>query len=300
MTLRARRPTSGLLWLVLAVWIAGCAPGSPTASGGGILRGSVGYRERMALPPDAVVEVKLYDVSIQDGAAPLIAQATVVPAGREVPLPFELRYDPRKIQPARWYALRATIRSGGRLMFTTDTVHRVITHGNPTHLDLQLVRVGERAAPMSGTAARLEAIRANLDGYRAVQGASAAGDNAAAWTAYFDGATLTCIDETSDQGDHGAAENEYYFEGGALVAYVSRAARAVTDPTRPAGKEQVALRLGFDPAGGETERSKTVDGRPVPVEITEVAGARARAAFLAAEAARAAAQPVPAPPVPRE
>jgi uncharacterized lipoprotein YbaY len=280
---RFPRPWRGLLGLVLMAWATGCAPGPPTS---GIVKGSVAYRERMALPPDAVVDVKLYDVSVQDGAAPVIAQTTVVPAGREVPLPFELRYDPKKIQPTGWYALRATIRSGGRLVFTTDTVHRVVTHGNPTHVDLQLVRVGDGADPTSASAARVEAIRANLAGYRAVHGAGAAGDNAAAWTAYFDGMTLACIDEASNQGDYGAAESEYYFEGGALVAFVSRSTRAVTDPIRAPGKEHVTLRLAFDPSGGETEQSKTVDGRPAPVESSEVSGARARAAFLAAEAIR--------------
>lgn len=46
--------------------------------------GSVAYRERIALSPDAVLEVRLSDVSRQD-AAPVIAETTVVPAGRQVP-----------------------------------------------------------------------------------------------------------------------------------------------------------------------------------------------------------------------
>src|SRR5262245_30091194 len=207
---------AGLLWLALVAWIAGCAPGPPTPGGSGVLRGSVAEREHVALPSDALVEVKLYDVSIEDGAAPVIAQTTVVPDGREVPLPFELHYDPAKIQPTRWYALRAVIRSGGRLMFATDTVQRVITHGNPIQVELRLVRLAEGAEARSGNAARVEALPADLASYRAVQGASPGGDNASAWTAYFDGTTLKCIDETANQGDYGAAENEYYFERGAL------------------------------------------------------------------------------------
>jgi hypothetical protein len=91
--------------------------------------------------------------------------------------------------------------------------------------------------------ARVEAIRADLASYRAVQGTGAAGDDGAAWTAYFDGATLRCIDETSGQGHDGTAENEYYFESGKLVAYVSRETRAVTDPGRPAGEERVTASM---------------------------------------------------------
>jgi hypothetical protein len=251
----------------------------------------VAYRERIALPPDAVVGVTLSDVSVQDVAAPIVAQTTVVPAGREVPLPFELRYDPKKIQPTRLYAVRATIHSGGRLIFTTDSVRRVITHGNPTHVDLRLVRVGDGVDARSGSAAKIEALRANLAGYRAVQGASAAGGDAAVWTAYFDGSTLKCIDETANAGDNGAAENEYYFERGELVAYVSRGTRAATDPARPAGEEErISLRLAFDMSGAETELSKTVEGHPAAIEMTEVAAVRTRAALLAADATRAATQ----------
>lgn len=100
--------------------------------------GSVAYRERIALPPDAVLEVRLSDVSRQDVAAPVIAETTVVPAGRQVPIPFELHYDPRKIEPNRTYAVRATIHSPGRMMFTTTTSYPVITQGNPTRVNLML------------------------------------------------------------------------------------------------------------------------------------------------------------------
>ena len=47
-----------------------------------MVTGTVDYRERMALPPDAVVEVRLSDVSRQDVAAPVIAETTVLPEGR--------------------------------------------------------------------------------------------------------------------------------------------------------------------------------------------------------------------------
>jgi putative lipoprotein len=81
-------------------------------------------------------------VSRQDVAAPVIAETTVLPEGRQVPIPFELRYDPGKIDAKRTYALRATIRSAGRMMFTTTTAYRVITQGNPTQVNLMLERVG--------------------------------------------------------------------------------------------------------------------------------------------------------------
>ncbi|MBA3345455.1 MAG: META domain-containing protein, partial [Gemmatimonadales bacterium] len=75
----------------------------------------------------------------------------ITPGGRQVPLDFELRYDPKDIDPRRRYAVRATIRSEGRLLFTTNSVVPVITEGSPRRVDLMLVRVADQAeaAPAS-------------------------------------------------------------------------------------------------------------------------------------------------------
>jgi putative lipoprotein len=114
-----------------------------------MVTGTVTYRERIALSADAVVEVRLSDVSRQDVAAPVVAETTVRPAGRQVPIAFELRYDPSKIEPNRTYAVRATITSAGRMMFTTTTAYLVITQENPTQVNLVLQRVVAR--PASGS-----------------------------------------------------------------------------------------------------------------------------------------------------
>lgn len=109
--------------------------------------GTVTYRERIALPPDAVVEVRLEDVSRQDVAATVIAAKTIAPAP-PVPISFELPYDPGAIDERHSYALRATIRRGERPLFVTDAAHLVLTRGNPDHADLVLVRSGGGEAPI--------------------------------------------------------------------------------------------------------------------------------------------------------
>lgn len=104
--------------LAMAAILVGCARSGgtdgpvPPAPGTAVevMTGTVSYRERMALPPDALVEIQLSDVSRQDVAATVVAQTVVSPAGRQVPLPFELRYDPARIEPGHSYAVRATIR----------------------------------------------------------------------------------------------------------------------------------------------------------------------------------------------
>jgi heat shock protein HslJ len=83
--------------------------------------------------------------------APVVAETIVTPEDRQVPLPFELRYDWKRIDPKRTYAVRAMIRSGGQILFSTTTVARVLTQGNPSRVDLMLMNAGgQPQAPQDG------------------------------------------------------------------------------------------------------------------------------------------------------
>lgn len=155
--LRSLKPGLRLRGFILAGIAAGCAPMPPRASEGSILTGTVSYRERVALPTDAIVTVKLSDVSRQDVAAPVVADTTILTQGRQVPFRFELRYDPMKLLPNRTYAISASIRSGDGLLFTTDAAHRITTQGNTDTVDLLLVRAGQpMPVGLWGTSWRLE------------------------------------------------------------------------------------------------------------------------------------------------
>jgi putative lipoprotein len=145
----------------LAIVVTSCATTGKRESNEGVVTGTVAYRERMALPPDAVVRISLVDASRMGAPAPAIAETTVVAAGRQVPIPFRLRYDPTRIDQSHAYAVRAEIRSGDRAMFATDGAYRVITQGTPSQVDLRLVRVstgdvGAAASQLNGTSWVLE------------------------------------------------------------------------------------------------------------------------------------------------
>lgn len=89
----------------------------PPALTAGVLRGTVTYRERIALPPNARVEIKIVDAGRQDTRNREIATVTIPTRGRQVPIPFELRYPgDRPNQPAV-YVVRARIFSGDRMLF---------------------------------------------------------------------------------------------------------------------------------------------------------------------------------------
>ena len=132
---RASLAAAGAGFLLVILFSAGSLAGAEPAA----VTGTVAYRERMALTPEAVVEVQLLDVSIADASAKLIAKQTIRPR-RQVPIPFELVYDPADIEERLTYVVRATIREGGQLMFTTDRSYRVLMRGHPDHVDLVLVR----------------------------------------------------------------------------------------------------------------------------------------------------------------
>jgi putative lipoprotein len=133
--------------------LGGCGSGSgggaPAAELQAVLTGAVTYRERIALPPNARVEVRLEDVSQADAPADEIAAQTVAVNGKQVPIPFELRYPARSIDSSHRYAVRASITSAdGDLMFTTSNHYAVLT-GGAADQDIEIVvqRPGSGARP---------------------------------------------------------------------------------------------------------------------------------------------------------
>ena len=109
--------------------------------------GSVTYRERIALTPGTIVDVKLLDVSLQDVEAKVISEQ-IIEVEHQVPIPFELIYDPSQIDPRMTYAVRATIRDGEELLFTTDRSYPVLTRGKGDQVDLVLIRIGGKKAAL--------------------------------------------------------------------------------------------------------------------------------------------------------
>jgi uncharacterized lipoprotein YbaY len=112
-----------------------------TPEAAGTVTGTVTYLQRMALPPDAVIEVKLQDVSLADARAKTIADQKITLGNRQVPLPFELKFDPAKIDPKHSYSVRATILMEGQPHFVTDKAYAVLTQGHPSHVELILQQV---------------------------------------------------------------------------------------------------------------------------------------------------------------
>lgn len=97
----------------------------------GRIRGTVSYLQRSALPPNAEVIVRLRE-SADTAGNPLapIAEERFSADGRQVPIPFELVFDPRDINRNRAYELTAEIVAEGRVVFRTDTGKAVQLRNN--------------------------------------------------------------------------------------------------------------------------------------------------------------------------
>ncbi|NSL53903.1 YbaY family lipoprotein [Uliginosibacterium aquaticum] len=104
------------------------------------LSGSATYRERIALPPNAIFEATLEDISRVGAPAELLGSSKLDPAGQP-PFRFAIRYDPSRLNPAHSYTVRARITLDGQLLFTTDTIAPVLTRGHADTVELLLKRV---------------------------------------------------------------------------------------------------------------------------------------------------------------
>ena len=99
-------------------------PGEATLSGGSIF------------------EATLEDVSRADAPAEVLGKVEL-PAS-SLPIHFEIPFDPSVVAPERTYSVRARIFVDGRLAWTSDRVHRVLTRGAGHSVEMTLKEVPRR------------------------------------------------------------------------------------------------------------------------------------------------------------
>ena len=129
------------------VMVPGCATVEPTpalapAAGKAepaikVIRGSIVYREKVALPTDAEVVVQLVDVTKADKPV-LNAEAKIRTDGRQIPIPFALPVDPAKLT-GNVHGMRASIRFGGKTQFVTGARVNIDPASPPQSLVMTVV-----------------------------------------------------------------------------------------------------------------------------------------------------------------
>jgi putative lipoprotein len=145
----ARVVRSSVVVLLLAVPAAGSVRTNAWVSG------SATYRERMSLPHDAVFQAELVDVSRADQPGQVVARTRRSNPG-QVPIAFQIVYDPRRISPRRTYAVRATIRVAGALRFASDENDPVLTHGHGSRVSILMRAARGSGGEERGPASALE------------------------------------------------------------------------------------------------------------------------------------------------
>jgi putative lipoprotein len=117
--------------------MVGC---STTQSSNDVIKGTVIYRERIALTPSAYLEVILADVSLADAPYIILNKKIISPLG-QTPIFFEINYDRRQILENHSYSVMAKIVDHGSLVFINDQAYTVITKNQSKEVSMVLRRV---------------------------------------------------------------------------------------------------------------------------------------------------------------
>lgn len=130
--------TMVLSFIILASAFAGCASTTMVAHstkvnyGDGVkVSGVITHRDRMAMPANAIVIVRLVDVSTP-GSPTTLSEQTITAPG-QTPVPFVLVLASDNVDENHNYAIEAVISVGGKPMWKNTQQYGVITRGNPTN-----------------------------------------------------------------------------------------------------------------------------------------------------------------------
>lgn len=121
--------------------------------------------------------------------------------------------------------------------------------------------------------AKLEILNSSLAQLKRVRGTWTQGDASSHYTAYVDDAWIRRIDVDMSQGEYGSGLRHVYFTKDQLVFYAESATRRKPGAAGEHPMDAVRLELSFDSYANLAASSKTVNGKPAPVEKFEITGA---------------------------
>lgn len=117
------------------------------------VRGTVSWRQRVALPAEAMLLVRIEDVTDDESAPAFVAEGRWAADGRPLPLAFQLAYpDRRGVRGPRRYVIRALVVDGQRTLFRSRFAAPLASRGGAQGVDLLLVPVDdEPSSALIGT-----------------------------------------------------------------------------------------------------------------------------------------------------
>lgn len=130
-----------LMILGVALILAAVSTALPAPAEPAVLEVAVSYRERVALPPDAQLELQLLGVSPAAARSKRIASQRV--AISSVPMRVSLNYDPQIVSGQDQYILVARIWSGDEVIFRTTAPDVVLDEMPGDRVEMWLSQVTE-------------------------------------------------------------------------------------------------------------------------------------------------------------
>ena len=104
--------------------------------------GSVAYTAHSTLPPEAMLIVRIQDISRADAKALTLAEQRIDLAGQKVPIPFNLTVDRALLSKNAQITVTARIERGNTLLFINDTIYPALKDGEPQRVAISLTQVG--------------------------------------------------------------------------------------------------------------------------------------------------------------
>ncbi len=250
--------------LTAVFYLAGCNSSSNNASAPTpqapvitSVTGTVTYRQHIALSPQARLDLQLVDVS---QSSYVVAQKTMTSVG-QVPISFELSFDPAKIVDKDIYVLRAVI-TDGEHRFIPTLQYPVLTKG-------AIARVEIIANPETTASEKLKSEFGKLEnligGMKRVTGERETDDLAVGWDGFFDSGDLRFVRENTDRGDKGRTNVRYAYQksGQPMMVIKEELAAGSTHPYS-------ITRVGWNDAGELVLREKTGNDAEVSAEEAKI------------------------------
>ena len=156
----SRRPLLGALATGLLLTACGTPVTNPPSY---TVTGTARFDGQVALPPNAVLDVSVADVSRAYGGSVTLAHFAG-PAGGAQPLRFSLPVEQRRVQEKGSYSVRAEILVDGKALYVTDSAYLVLGHSGKTHADVLLRPVDTRAQPPAPVIENMRWALVALDG----------------------------------------------------------------------------------------------------------------------------------------
>jgi len=281
MTRRFRKTQAALhvtLYCLAGIALAACSnnpAGNASLPDQGVVTGTVTYNEALLLPPGALVEIRLQDVSLADVPARVLAEQLIQIQRQQFPLEFRLIFDLAAIDERHTYSVAARITVDDQLLFINTQSYPVLTRGAGDHADLMLSQVASSRTTPIVADARARAIDDRREGLRTVSGELVRGDTDADFTAWLDGDEVVLIEDIYSMGDYGKGASRFHLEDGTLFRFEKVSEQRGLNPRDRAALAPVTELIYFD---GErvVASSRNVNGLAREPDATAATGAHAR------------------------